>query len=312
MPRDNKKTVYFYRDFKGFTGGHLKVWEYYQHVMSSNAFKAEIFFSNETSWVNNPWIDVKHQVLKQWQPEKSDILFLAGMDWLALSEQQRRCPPSPVINFIQHVRHADPKHPLFQFLKYPAIRICVSQQVADAIEATGKVNGTVLVNPNGIDPVLLPNPLDREFKDIPLLIIGLKNPDLAKVLSKKLLDIGVNNQLVIDFLARDVFLDLLNRSRFAVLLPTLTEGFYLPALESMYLETLVICPDCVGNQSFCLDRHTCLKPHYDLQNILSSIEFALQMSDEQQAQIIRQAKEVSLAHSILKERKQFLEILTAG
>jgi len=305
----SKTTLLFYRDFKGFTGGHLKVWEYYQHIQSSDQYKAKIFFTNDSSWINNPWIEIKNQCLKKWEPEKSDILFLAGMDWLALSEQQRRYPPSPVINLIQHVRHADPAHPLFKFLKYPATRICVSQQVADAIQATGRVNGSIFVNTNGIDQALLPDPLDIKYKDIPLLILGLKNPELALKLSEKLLNKGINNKYIVRHLPRNEFLSLVNRSHITVFLPTQTEGFYLPALEAMYLGTFVICPDCVGNQSFCLNKRTCLRPSYVFQDIMESIQSALKMDNNQRAKIISRAKKISLEHSIQRERKNFLQIL---
>ena len=305
----NKTTLLFHRDFKGFTGGHLKVWEYYQHIQSSDYFNAKIFFTNDSSWVNNPWIEIKDQCLKKWEPEKSDILFIAGMDWLSLSEQQRRFPPSPVINFIQSVRHADPAHPLFKFLKYPATRICVSQQVADAIQATGRVNGSIFVNPNGIDQALLPDPLAKEFKDIPLLILGLKNPELTLKLSEKLSNKGIKNKYIVKHLPRNEFLSLINRSHITVFLPAQTEGFYLPALEAMYLDAFVICPDCVGNQNFCLDKHTCLRPNYVLQDIMESIQSALKMDDDQRAKIISRAKKISLEHSIQREREIFLRLL---
>ncbi len=305
----NKTTILFHRDYKGFTGGHLKVWEYYQHIQSSDDFSAEIFFTNDSSWVNNPWIEIKDQCLEKWEPEKSDILFIAGMDWLALSEQQRRFPPYPVINFIQHVRHADPAHPLFKFLKYPATRICVSQQVADAIQATGRVNGPIFVNPNGIDQALLPDPLAMEFKDIELLILGLKNPELTVKLSEKLSERGIQNTYIVKHLPRNEFLSLINRAQNTVFLPTLTEGFYLPALEAMSLGTFVICPDCIGNRGFCLDNRSCLRPRYALKDIMGSIENVLRMDDAQRALIINRAKKLSLEYSIIRERKNFLQLL---
>ncbi len=49
-------------------------------------------------------------------------------------------------------------------------------------------------------------------------------------------------------------------ARVSVHVPALVEGAYLPALESMALDTLVVCPDCLGNRSFCRDGETCLVP----------------------------------------------------
>ena len=248
-------------------------------------------------------------MLSEWNPSGADILFIAGMDWLALSEQQRIFPPAPVINFIQHVRHADKKNPLYQFLKYPATRICVSQEVADAITATGQVNGTILVNSNGIEHDLFPKPLPYIKKDIPLLIIGLKEKVIAKQLSDNLLAKGINALVVATHLYRNEFLLLLNRAKRVVFLPHHTEGFYLPALEAMYLKSLVICPDCVGNRSFCLDNITCLRPDYTLENIVLAVEKSFSLSKEKRHNLIKKAHAYALNASIERERTYFLSIL---
>jgi len=305
-----KKIILFHRDYLGFTGGHLKVWDYYRHIQHSINYKAKIYFTPQSMWINNPWLEIKDQCLLEWNPEEAEILFLAGMDWLSLSESERRSPPVPVINFIQHVRHADNNNPLYEFLKYPATRICVSQQVAEAINSTGRVNGDVFVNTNGIDYALLPKPLTYDGKDIALLIMGLKNPELARSLSRQLSKDGIKHTLVLKHVPRHEFLSLINRSLVTVLLPTLTEDFYLPALEAMYLGTLVICPDCIGNRSFCKDAITCIRPVYNFKNIIKSIQKSLAMSAEERVIITNTAKKLSLEHTIEQERDNFLELLS--
>ena len=45
--------------------------------------------------------------------------------------------------------------------------------------------------------------------------------------------------------------------------PNKTEGFYLAPLEAMASKVAVICPDVIGNRSFCLRDMTCLMPNYD-------------------------------------------------
>lgn len=305
-----KKSILFHRDFRGFTGGHLKVWEYYQHVLSSNNYKAGIFFTVDSSWANNPWGVLKDQCFEEWEPEKTDILFLAGTDWLALPEIQRKLPPAPVINFIQSVRHADKTNALYQFLKYPAIRICVSQQVAEAIERTDQVNGSIFVNTNGINHKLLPDAFVNESKDIPLLIVGTKNLELAKRLSDELSGKEIKHTTLLKQVSRNKFLSLINKAQITVFLPMATEGFYLPAIEAMYLGSFVICPDCIGNRSFCLDKKTCLRPSYDFKQILKAIFYALAMSGEQKEGIMLMAKKVSLNHTIQRERDNFLRLLS--
>ena len=91
MPRRTaeipKRTVLFYRDFRGFTGGHLKVWHYFNHVRHSIRHQPLIAFSADTVWNDtNPWLPIRDQALAAWDAEQADVLFLAGMDW---SDPQR-------------------------------------------------------------------------------------------------------------------------------------------------------------------------------------------------------------------------------
>jgi len=302
-----KKKILFHRDFKGFTGGHLKVWDYFQHVNSSEQFQAEIFMTKESTWKNNPWKPIKDQCLKKWNPNDSDMLFLAGLDWLALSEEQRKSPPSPVINLIQGLRHTQKDNPLSHFLKYPALRVCVSQEVADALQKTGLVNGEIIVNTNGINLTVFPPPIE---KDIPLLIVGLKAPELSIKLSNELSNIGINNILITKNISRESFLQLLNRSKIAVLLPQKQEGFYLPALEAMALQSLVICPDCIGNRSFCIDDVSCVMPQYSQCEIKNAILYTLKLPETKKDNLINNAYTIALKNTIERERKLFLKLLT--
>jgi hypothetical protein len=304
-------TVLFHRDFRGFTGGHLKVWDYYQYIQSSNSFHAEIYFTPESVWQKNPWNVVKNKTLTKWLPYNSDILFLAGMDWLALSENNRKKPPSPIVNLVQHVRHADRNNPLYGFLKYPATRICVSQEVADAVLSTGKVNGAIVVSPNGIDHALLPSPLAVDKKDIPLLIIALKNPSFANELAKQLLTIGINPCVIVEHLHRYDFLTLINRSRVVIFLPHKTEGFYLPALEAMYLKSLVICPDCIGNRGFCLNNITCLMPDYTCEEIINSVKMAFSLPTKKKNLLINKAHSYAQDATLEQEKIIFFNVLSS-
>jgi hypothetical protein len=123
--------ILFFRDFQSCTGGHGKVWDYFCHCLGSER-----------------WVDA-------WSVRDFDALFIAGMDWMELNGLD--LPPDlPVIILIQGIRHADPQLPLRRHLHRRAIRICVSQPVADAILATGGVNGPVRVIPAGLDMPSLP------------------------------------------------------------------------------------------------------------------------------------------------------------
>jgi len=91
----------------------------------------------------------------------------------------------PVINLIQHVRHADPGADVHRYLAEPAIRICVSEEVETAILGTGKVVGPTYVIPNGIEPE--PNGPDdwpaAAFRQ-PVLVAGTKNRAFAAELAE--------------------------------------------------------------------------------------------------------------------------------
>lgn len=302
--------VFFYRDFLRFTGGHLKVWHYFNHVQSSIYYKPYITFSAATIWdETNPWQGMRNQTEECWRPEKADILFLAGMDWAVLNTQQRDEQIKPVINLIQHVRHADSQEPLYQFLKHRAIRICVSQSVTEALLSTKKVNGPVFTITNGVDLSELNQGKIWENRELDLLIVGIKQPALAMEIHSHLKHSSWRIKNLTHALPRPAFLDLLGNAKVALLLPHSTEGFYLPAIEGFALETLVICPDCVGNRSFCISERNCLQPAYHVTAILESVQHAFNLRIPVRQALLKSAWQTAQQHSLLEERRLFLELL---
>ncbi len=295
----------FRRQYTGFSGGHLKVWHYFQHVESSRLFTPRIFFTPDSSVdADQPWRHDPDHIVNQWTPEQADVLFLAGRDWDGIAPAMRPRFKKPVINLIQGVRHAD-ERPLRDYLTLRALRICVSQEVADAIQATGAVNGPVVTIPNGIDVETLPAPAAQRSARI--LIAGMKNPTLAGQIAEALKPQAV--RCLTAQTARAHFLAALADSDIAVLLPLPAEGFYLPALEAMALGCLVICPDCIGNRSFCLDGINCLRPRYALADILSAIDAASSFDAARAAEIRASAGEMVARHDLRYERSTFLNLL---
>jgi len=300
------RRVLFYRDLIAHTGGHQKVADYFGHLESSFRFHPTISFSERTRWdVGNPWYPTYLHKSIPYNPLKCDLVFLAGTDWqkyLPLADRANK----PVINFIQHVRHADPKSDVFEYLSQPAVRICVSQQVADAIEATGRVKGPVFTIPNGVNlPILV---RDKAYD---LIILGIKQPDFARAVQERLASSGLRLLVIDQWLPRDEWLGLLAASRLALMLPNPTEGFYLPALEAMYYSDLALVPDCIGNRDFCMHEQNCLMPAYDLESVLVEINRGRSVleSKEQLAQFKHNAVHVVRAHSLSGERKAFLKIM---
>lgn len=297
------KRVLFYRDVQKFFGGHLKVADYFDHLDSSYAYLPSVSFSDNSRWDDfNPWFG---KVSVAYQPENYDYVFLAGMDWDAYLSVKRP-PNQPVINLIQHVRHADPSEDVFQYLGQKAIRICVSEQVANAIRQTGTVNGPVFTIPNGVD---LPDLSLEKTHDV--VILGVKQPELAQMLYEQLSASGVRVLLVGEQVPRNLWFEHLAASRVALLLPHSTEGFYLPALEAMKYCHLVVVPDCIGNRDFCKDNQNCLMPQYNLESLLASTAQALDLLQNEHVltELKREMGDTLRAHSLAGERKAFLAVM---
>ncbi|MFZ4731194.1 MAG: glycosyltransferase [Pirellulales bacterium] len=294
----------FRRDYQGFSGGHLKVWHYYCHAMRSARFSPRIHLTPQSiADPSSPWRDLDPPPLPQWRPAEAAALFVAGLDWEAVPDGL----PVPVVNLIQGVRHADPTDPRFRFLTRPALRICVSPDVAHAITATGLVNGPVHTIAGALDTAALPPP--APVRDIPLLVAGAKQPELARTVGDRLRTRG----LVVDCrdtpMPRAEFLPLLARAEVAVLLPLQREGLFLPALEAMALGALVVCPDCIGNRSFCRDQVTSLVPSHDPDAIVGAAFEAVSLAAERR-QALRQAAAAEVEHHGLEDEcRRFLRIL---
>ena len=298
-----RRTLLFFRDFRGLTGGHLKVWHYFQHTKSSRFFAPQIYLTPESFAVpDNPWTGIAPPSQEIWQPEAASLLFLGGMDWQAVPDPS----PRPVINLIQGVRHANIDDPRRRYLSRPAVRICVSEEVATAILNTGEVNGPVHTIPNGID---LERVHSAKVRNIDVLVAGLKNPQVAAALHERLAQKGVTCRLLTKKIPRADFLDLLSQSSVVVTLPLPQEGFFLPALEAMAAGAVVVCPDCVGNRSFCHDGLNCFQPPYELEALLRATLGAIRLETDQRAALRLAATTEAGRHGLDAERTAFLQIL---
>lgn len=322
--RKMKRRVLFHRSWTifngGTSGGQIKVRDAFEHFRDSDLFEPKVYFGKETEWFDNPgnvWLPYRSEAEKQWQIQKSDVLFFAGVDWRILNEEERKNPPVPILNIAQP-RHTNPNEKRHGYLKHPAIRIAKSSIGKKILDDFG-VNGPVYLIPDAIDfdALPLPNPMP----DLDILIIGLKNEPMARSLEKrlqrknrfKLKKWKIAIQVPPKLPTRLDFINLLNRCKIAVFLPLDaargSEGFYLPALEGMRLEKLVICPYAVGNIDFCLPDITCLQPAYTEEAIYKSILQALKMPDTRKTEMITKAKTISENHNIEKERESLLALL---
>ena len=208
--RKKNKTALFRRNFTGYSGGHGKVWDYFNYVKKSGLYEASIFFTDASFFdESNPWLHSQSDFVSEWKPEEADLLFLEGLDWQAMPAGWNK--EIPIINLIQGVRHADPSLPLYGFLKRPALRICVSQPVADAILATGQVNGPVHVIPNGLN---IPDELTGQVqKNNRVLIAAFKDPASGTKAAGELLDMAYEVELLTEHIPRIEFLKKIKKAR---------------------------------------------------------------------------------------------------
>ena len=312
-------TVWFHRQFQRLTGGHLKHAHYFGHVQRLPGYAPRISFTAEAGTSIHPdqhrlWPPRKGAYAEHWRPSRPDILFLAGLDWRYLIDNGLDALPNPRINLIQHVRHAHEGTELHGYLEHKAVRICVSEQVADAIRATGRVNGPVYTIANGIDASPLAvlrrqaatlRPAKRRF----LLVVGYKQPELAKALAEHLRDAQVPHRLLLDFVPRRKFLAALASAEVTVCLPHTEEGFYLPALEAMAYGSILVTLDCIGNRSFCHDEVNCLIAPADPQALAAAAIRALTLFPKVRKALRGRADQTVREHSLAKERQRFHEVL---
>jgi hypothetical protein len=304
------KKVLFFRDFRRFTGGDLKVWDYFNHVRSSPRHEAWIRFSEDSVWEDsNPWKDAREHIVRFGEAFRPDILFLSGVDWRMIERSDRPESPIPIINLIQHVRHADPDDKLgrYRYLSHKAIRICVSPEITAALELTGRVRGPLFTIPDAVDLERLARFERDEPRDLDLLVLANKQPELGRKLLRRLEPSGPA-QIIDVRTPQDEVLRSMARAVVTVFVPNPKEGFYLPALEGMALGTIVVCPDCIGNRSFCTDRVNCFRPAYELDAIVADAQEALGRRSELGA-MIESAADTAARHDLRDERRAFLDVL---
>lgn len=294
----------FHRDFLGYTGGHGKVWDYFNHALALG-WDARVFLTAGSlrDRALNPWMSMPGRIETTWRPAQADLLFLAGMDWNALDP--RGMHDVPVLNLVQHVRHADPSLPLRAFLSRPACRICVSQAVSDAILATGEVAGPVRVIPAALNlPDLPPSGQPREG----VFIGALKQPGLGAEVARRLRADGHVVTLSDQWLPRAEFLLALTSAQVALLLPHATEGFFLPGLEAMALDCALVMPPSQGSGQYAVDGFNCLMPSADPQALADAVARLMHAPDLRK-RLCDAGRAVAAGHTLAAERAAFADVL---
>lgn len=297
-----RKRVLFHRDYRRLTGGHLKLRDYFGHLRDSAAFAPFLYLTPDSAR-DHLW--PVEALVERYDPGTADMLFVAGLDWHALDPYRGIEETMPVINLIQGMRHASPDDPRYAFLSRRAIRLCVSEAVGEALRASNRCNGPVHVIPIGFDFNEIPQ---RREPIHDVFIAGLKRPELARTLCNLLRTRGLAVDCLTAAVARPDFLSRMAMAKVAVTLPLDMEGAFLPALEAMAVGCALVCPDCIGNRGFCIDKVTAWMPDYTPEALAAAV-IAL-LDDPPQAQaLVAAAAEMAQLHSLANERRAFLNIL---
>jgi hypothetical protein len=269
-------------------------------------------FTADSSWdATNPWNAAREHVLGAEEEVDFDVLFLSGVDWRGMIPIEQRAEyRKPIINLVQHVWHACPNDPLnrHRFLPHKAIRICVGPQIAKAITRTGQVRGPIFTIPNALDLDSVAQMAVVPDRDLDVLVAANKRPQLGRSVAARLRGPDRTVELVEGRIPRWDLVRLMARARVSVFVPNPKEGFYLPALEGMAVGTVVVCPDCIGNRSFCLPEENCFRPGYDEDEIVAAADEALRR-EPALGELRARALATAQAHDLAGERSAFLEIL---
>ncbi|MGH6846218.1 MAG: glycosyltransferase [Methylocella sp.] len=294
----------FVRDFAGFTGGHLKFLDYMKHTAASELAEPVLYQTARSRVVpSNIFNNYEGRTIDRLQPFPA--YFIAGEDWFIIDDAGINLREAPIVNLIQGLRHAEPGSPLFSCLARPALRICVSPAVADAIRE--HANGDVHVICNGIEFASYPamRPLGGPAR---VFVAGLKNTEIGLAIAARL-DGLVEVELVTELLARPDFLARMAEATVCIFLPTiLGEGFFLPPLEAMALGRGVIVPDCGGNRAYCQPGQNCLMPAYDPE-ALATGALMLVRNDAQLQRLADAGRKTAAEQSIEKERSAYHALL---
>jgi hypothetical protein len=71
----------------------------------------------------------------------------------------------------------------------------------------------------------------------------------------------------------------------------------------------VVCPDCVGNRSFCLPGVNAFRPNYRFDEVVRATEAALTLPPSEAARLTANAADTARQHSLEAEREAFGRVL---
>lgn len=309
-----KKHVLFYQHFgieNVVRGAHYKTYDFFHHILANNEFIPMVAFDAESKWFEGlPWY--KHfstMPTLEKLTTKPDIFFLnSGKDWLRILKHINIPSTTPIISPVNHFKAVNPHHPAYSLLSKKAVRICPSPELFEAIKNHPNTNGPCLYVPNGVHV-----PPEFQYskinKEIDVLIIGQKNPIMANQLLGQLSHLDLNVRCLDSWVDKYDFHHNLAKSKISIHLPKKVEAHYIPAIESMMLNSLVIMPNCIGNETYAKHNQNCIITKYDVQSIYGRLKRILDLSSEKFNEIINQARKDAQFFSIEQEKLHINEVI---
>jgi hypothetical protein len=291
-----RRKILFVKKSGRQSGGHIKFHDYFQHALAHPRLDPYVYLAHEpASDLGSIWQGLAgERVLSHLDVEPFDLLFIDGRDWELLPS---RVEQKTVIHLLQDFRHSDPTDPRFAFLARPAVRICISPELAAAVRP--HTSGPVAVIPNGISPDSFAAGAKEPGS---VLVWGRKDRALGKAIRSGLSARGVRVRLLTRPIPREEFARLLAATEVFVGLTKEREGFFLPALEAMASGCAVVCADALGNRGFCIEGETCGRPRFgDLSDHVRLVEELL--SDKAQLDALR-AGGLEMARNFTLERER--------
>ena len=289
-------------------GGALKLRHYFEHVLNSElAEHLSLYMPEDTKWGDdNPWLRHRARVRHSIDWASVAVAVISGWGWdRFIPLRFHEAPPFRVVHLVQSFDRIDPKDSQFRHLANPAVRICVSAPLEDALRRANVATGPIHTIPACIES-FASSAMDE--RDLDVLIVGYKRPDIARSVARLLNASRLHVELLTETLGREAFLQRLARARTVVCLPSPVEGFYLPALEAMAVGALTVCPDVCGND-YCVDGFNCLKPPYEVEAIVGAAKEAAAMSADRIATIGEGARITVSEHDMDRERGRFQTLL---
>ncbi len=308
------KKVLFYQHFgkKGVVrGAHHKTFDFYHHIKTFTDYEPHIFFDKDSLWdADIPWFHLFESMPTLDDLDFSpDILFLnSGKDWIKYTENRSIPDDVPIVSPVNNFRAVKPGHKSFDLLPTKAIRLCPSQELYEATVNHPNTNGKTIYLPNGVGITEEAQNLQSN-KKFDLLIVGNKNPSLAREIFSQAKHLDLVIEVIDGWISKEAFQNKLAQSRISMHLPKMVEEHYIPGVEAMMLDSLVIIPDCVGNRSYSQHMKTCVVAEYSLTGMLDALKQVLEMDLITKKQLHFNASKHSELFRIEYEQNTLLEIL---